>query len=185
MKDNFDTIFNMNRCINKNDYNWDINVKGSINEFVKDKKIRYIAACPADYKYTFTGSGLPFQNQLQAFENTPNIGIITLSYNNTFNINLMYPNSYQVGLGSVLLGPTLYLQYYDKNENEKIITIKLGNNIPYRNATYPNGRGRNKVGFYDTQFTLVPRTQEQILRSSKYPNQNQTYDNFWGLRPPK
>lgn len=187
MNDNFNTIFNMNKCIDKKNYKWNINVKGKINEFVKDKKIKYIAACPADHKFSFSGSGLPFQNQLQAFENTPNIGIISLSYNNNFDIPLMYPNSYQIGLGSVLQGPTLYLQYLDKNDKNKIITIDLGNIIPYRSLTYPDGtytKARKDATFYDTQFNLKPKTQEQILRSSKYPINNDMNTDFWGSRPP-
>jgi hypothetical protein len=77
---------------------YDIVIKGRIEDQVKDNKIFYIAAAPADHRATFTGSGLPFYNQIQAFEGTPNIGIVEIKQNNTFEIKLMTPNSYNVGL---------------------------------------------------------------------------------------
>ncbi len=184
---NFNTIFDMNDCKVKENYKWDMKVTGNINEFVKDKKIKYIAASPADHRSSYTGSGLPYQNQLQAFDNTPNIGIADLTYNNSFTIDLMYPNSYQIGLGSVLQGPTLYIQYHDVNQKEKILSICIGQPIPYRQLTYSDGqytRARKDVTFYDTQFNLKPRSQEDILRSSAYPCDNNMNVDFWGSRPP-
>lgn len=167
--------------INRND----LKIKGHIEDFVKDKKIYYIAAAPADYRSSFTGSGLPFYNQIQAFENTPNIGEIHLDEHNSFEIDLMTPNSYMVGLGSVTILPTLYIEYLNKNDISKVITIKVSNGIPYRSLTYPlQPRPRTGPEFYDSQFYLPVRSQEKILMNAGYPKRNIMSNNFWSLKPP-
>ncbi|HEY9701677.1 MAG TPA: hypothetical protein V6C58_04490, partial [Allocoleopsis sp.] len=68
--------FKSDNCIGKIKYigRTDIKLIGKLEDSVSDKRIFYIAASPADHKATYTGSGLPFANQIQAFENTPNIG---------------------------------------------------------------------------------------------------------------
>lgn len=163
----------------------DLKIKGHIEDFVKNKKIYYIAATPADFRANFSGSGLPFANQIQAFENTPNIGITEVDSDNTFEINLITPNSYMVGLGSVTIPPTLYIEYINKNNESKVITIKVSNGIPYRTLTYPlYPRPRIGAEFYDSQFYLPVRSQEQILRDASYPKVNIMPDNFFGTKPP-
>lgn len=159
---------------------FDLKVKGKINDHVKDNMIYYIAAAPADFRATYTGSGLPFYNQLQAFDNTPNKGKIKLDMMNNFEIDLMIPNSYYVALGSVLVKPMLYISYYNGNNELKTINIKLSNGIPYRFLTYPNEH--KNVQFYNTQLKI--RSQEEILRSAGYPKINIMPDNYWGEKPP-
>lgn len=180
---NFKTMFCNGQIkeLSKND----IIVKGTIEEQVKDNKIFYIAAAPADHRANYTGSGLPFYNQIQAFENTPNIGIINIGYNNTFEIKLLTPNSYMVGLGSVTIPPTLYIEFIDLNGKKKNISIKVSNGIPYRTLTYPlTPRPRENTTFYDSQFYLPVRSQEQILIDSGYPKINMMPLNHFGLKPP-
>jgi hypothetical protein len=156
--------------------NNDVTVSGIIKD-LKNKKIKYVAATPPDYRATFSGSGLPFQNQLQAFDNTPNVGEITLDHNNQFIIKLMMPNSYAVGLGSVIVPPTLFLIYDDKT-----ISIKLSEGIPYRHLTYPIQR--SGVEFYATQFNLFPIAQDKQLILSRYPQTNNQASDYFGYRPP-
>jgi hypothetical protein len=164
---------------------YDIKVKGHITEFVKDGSINYIAAAPADYRATFTGSGLPFANQLQAFENTPNTGSVQLGKDNYFEIYLLTPNSYMIGLGSIQVPPTLYLSYINENDETKIVSIKVSQGIPYRSMTYPTfPRARSGPKFYDSQFYLPIRTQEEILIDAAYPKINIMPSNHWGLKPP-
>ncbi len=163
----------------------DIKIVGKLEDSVSDKRIFYIAASPADHRSTYTGSGLPFANQVQAFESTPNIGVVELSSDNTFEIELMTPNSYIVGLGSVVVPPTLYLEYLDGERKVRRVQIKVSNGIPYRTMTYPMvPRPRSSVDFYDTQFYLPVRSQEQILLDSAYPRTNQMPDSHWGAKPP-
>jgi len=165
--------------------NYDIQVIGIINDSVKDNQLYYIAAAPADYKASYTGSGLPFYNQIQALSNTPNKGTVLLNNNNEFAINLLMPNSYMVGLGSVQIPPTLYISYEDNNNQKKEVSIELSESIPYRTLTYPlNPRPRQNATFYDSQFYLPVRSQEKILLSAGYPKTNETPDNWWGYKPP-
>jgi hypothetical protein len=155
----------------------DVTVTGTINDHVIDHKIRYIAAAPPDFKASFTASGLPFQGQEQAFDNTPNSGEIILNNMNEFKIDLMMPNSYGVGLGSVIVPPTLYIMYQNKT-----ITIKLSKGIPYRHITYPMQRAGPE--FYDTQFNLFPKSQWVQCVESSYPKINKQWDDYWGPKPP-
>lgn len=179
----FETLFCTGK-INKITNN-DITVIGEIKDYVKDGQIYYIAASPADHHASYAGSGLPFYNQIQAFDNTPNKGSIKLDSNNTFKIDLILPNSYMVGLGSVIIPPTMYIKYINKNNIKKIINIKLSEGIPFRHLTYPSGsKPRANVTFYDSQFNLPIRGQEQILIDSQYPKTNETPNNYWGLKPP-
>jgi hypothetical protein len=164
---------------------YDIQVRGRIEESVKDNTIWYTAASPADHRASYSGSGLPFANQLQAFDNTPNIGTYKLGPDNSFEIELMTPNSYMVGLGSVTVPPTLYIQYTTGNNEPKLITIKVSNGIPYRTLTYPmDPRAREGASFYDPQFYLPVRSQERILLEAGYPRVNMTPNNHWGTKPP-
>lgn len=162
--------------------NNDITVIGILNDHVKNRKIKYIAACPADYRSTWTGSGLPFKDQEQAFDNSPNIGEISLNFDNEFKIQLMLPNSYAVGLGSIIIPPTLYIMYVDEEDKHKKITIKLSHGIPYRHLTYP--MERKGPEFYATQFKLFPKSQWIQAIESSYPKVNQQYPDYYGARPP-
>ena len=165
--------------------NFDMKVKGRIDENVKNGIVHYIASSPADYRSTFTGSGLPFANQIQAFANTPNIGMVELKDDNSFEIDLLTPNSYMVGLGSVQVNPTLYLTYTTNNDKIKTVSIKLSNGIPYRSMTYPmNPRARDGPEFYDSQFYIPVRTQEEVLMEAAYPRVNIMPSNHWGSKPP-
>lgn len=180
---NFQTMYCKGhiREVGKND----IKVKGRIEESVKNNKINYIAASPADHRATYTGSGLPFANQLQAFDNTPNIGEKTLGHDNSFEIDLMTPNSYMVGLGSVTIPPTLFIRYVNGEGEAKVVSIKVSDGIPYRTLTYPMvPRARSDVTFYDSQFYLPVRSQERILLEAGYPRVNKMPANHWGTKPP-
>lgn len=171
------------------EYDKQLVVKGRINEYIKNDKLYYLAACPPDYRATFSGSGLPFASQVQAFQNTPNKGYVKLpGYGSEFEIKIMTPNAYYVGLGTVYVPPTLYLEYVNQYGVKRNISVKLSDGIPYRSLTHP-GPGQKTAPranpmFYSTQFELPVRSQEQILRDSAYPDKNQMDSNFWGLKPP-
>lgn len=171
------------------DYDKQLTIKGRINEYVKDDTVYYLAAAPPDYRATFSGSGLPFANQVQAFQHTPNKGTVKVpGHGSEFEIKLMTPNAYYVGLGTVYVPPTLYLEYVNINGVKRNVSIKLSEGIPYRSLTHP-GPGqktmpRANAMFYATQFHLPVRSQEQILRDGAYPTTNHMNADFWGLKPP-
>ena len=171
------------------EYDAQLVVRGRVNDYIKDGKLYYIAAAPPDYRATFSGSGLPFANQVQAFQHTPNKGYVTVNgYGSEFEINLMTPNAYYVGLGTVYVPPTLYLEFVSQNGVKRNVSVKLSDGIPYRSLTHP-GPGQNTAPrsgpmFYATQFYLPVRSQEQILRDSGYPQENKMNSDFWGLKPP-
>jgi hypothetical protein len=164
----------------------DIIVTGTVKERVPSKKIIYTAASPPDYRASYTGSGLPFANQKQAFDNTPNSGTVELTSGSRFEIHVMFPNSYYVGLGTVIVPPTLFLEYENAEGEKRNISIKISDGIPYRLLTYPMQftRARANATFYKDGWEMPVRTQEQVLRDSAYPPINKMPANFWGLKPP-
>ncbi len=164
---------------------YDLNVTGRIIDDVKDNTIHYMAGSGADRRATFNGSGLPFANQLQAFDNTPNVGDVKLDSMNHFSINIVTPNSYMVGLGSVKIPPTLYIEYTKPCGTKRNVAIKVAEPIAYRSLTYPlDPKARIDASFYDSQFKLIPKTQEQIFIDGSYPCNGIEDKTFWGLRPP-
>lgn len=170
-------------------YPYDIVIKGTIENALPNSEIRYVAASPADRRATYTGSGLPFHNEKQAFDNTPNSGKTRLS-GISFKIPLLFPNAYHVDLGNQLIPPTLYINYIDSNNQNQTagqtVAIKLGDPIPYRFLEYPSQpftQTRNGATFYHAHHNLPVRTQEQVLRDSQYPAKNIMAPDFWGLRP--
>ena len=179
------TSFQMQYCRGHLIYNSiknDITVFGTIDDNVRQNTIYYIAATPADHRATFTGSGLPFANQTQAFDNTPNKGKLTLESGNSFQIKLMTPGSYMVGLGSMTIPPTLYILYENNNGDSRTITIKLSDGIPFRGLTYPMQRSGPE--FHNTQFKLYPLDQWKQLVLSGYPQSNKIPEDYWGYKPP-
>ena len=159
-----------------------IKVIGKVNDNVKDKTLTFVACSPADRRTSFSGSGLPFPNADFGFENSPNVGSLKLDHNNSFILEMMIPNSYYMGLGTILIPPTIYFTYNNSIETKKV-AIKLCDPIPYRSLTYPGSR--TDPNFYSSFSTLPVRGQEEILKSNRYPSDTMKgYYQFWGTRPP-
>jgi len=170
-----------------NSGNGDLTITGTVNTKSQNPKVIFWAANPPGHITSYSGSGLPFHNKEQAFENSLNSGIvIALNKQYTFKIN--YPNSYYVGLGSSYVPPTLHMKIVEEgDEDGNIVTIDLGTGIPYRSLTYPpqpHSRARDSALFYDGVCDLPIINQEQILRNAGYPIKNEMPNNFWGLKPP-
>lgn len=160
---------------------YDLIISGVITDQIKDNTIYYIASAPPDRRASFSGSGLPFPNQIHAFDNTPNVGKVKLDFNNKFTINLKTPNSYMAGLGSVTIPPTVYISYTKPDNTNKTITIKVDEPIGYRTLTYPvDPRPRKDATFYNDQFMREVKTQEEMFYDSTYVKN--THPNFWGKR---
>lgn len=96
-------------------------VSGKITGTVNGGRIKYSAANPMDRRMSFSGSGLPFTSYQQAFDHTPNAGEKELTLSNVFEIHLLMPNSYYIGLGSVLIEPTLFIECYDNQEKKSTL----------------------------------------------------------------
>ena len=171
----------MNCNIQKID-NYNLKVTINVQEEVQNRKLYYIAAAPYDRRATYTGSGLPFPNAQVAFENTPNLGEAELDIQNRCVIELMTPNSYMENLGTITIPPTLFIKYKTLTGDVRDKTVKLVEGVPYRMLTYPEGR--TSADFYNTQFCLIPKGQEDILYDSRYPLENQMAQKFWGGKPP-
>lgn len=149
--------------------------------------MEFWAANPPTYGASFSGSGLPFPNEQIAFEGTPNKGRVSIS-GGSFDIQIVYPNSYYADLGKRYVAPQLQFHLVDSRTG-RIITddraIPLGNGIPFRSLSWPQQRNWMKgPEFYYRPNQPLQRTQEQILRDSAYPVVNQEPEDFWGLTPP-
>jgi len=159
-------------------------VSGKLNypNFNKKLYIKFNASSPPDYNANFSGSGLPFPNEEVAFENTPNRGVAEV-YNGDFSFVLQYPNSYYTNMGTVYIPPQVRMMLVDKDNNElsEILTLNLGEGIPFRTLSWPIQRNWNDGAmFYDNQ-KLPVRSQYQILLDSAYPSTNVMPKNFWGM----
>jgi len=62
--------------------NYDLIVPIKINDTIDDSKVDYIASFPHDRRMSFSGTGYPFVDYYQAFDNTPNMGSINVQRNN-------------------------------------------------------------------------------------------------------
>ena len=152
------------------------------------KKIKYWAADPSNYRYSYSGSGLPFNNQEQAYTNKINVGEVDV-VDSKFSFKIYPPNSYYTKLNTNLIKPMLHITTCNSNYE----SIKISNEIPYRYLNHPAHvdyfTNFNKIYkpsgelFYTNIDNLPYRNQEQILRDSAYPKKNVMPKNFWGLKP--
>lgn len=149
---------------------------------IDNNTIYYLASNPPNFITSFSGSALPYHNKEQAYDNTPNVGYITLNEHNEGIIYLRYPNSFYENLGNTLVKPHVKI-YFETDSKPNEILVKLSEGIPYRSLTYP--MNRTSSDFYGTLWNLPVRSQEEILRSSSFPNEDIHYVDFWGQRPPK
>ena len=162
-------------------------VRGYETDIADSSTIIYWAANPPTYNGSFTGSGIPFPNPEIAYEKTINKGSVKTTGGH-YEFKIRYPNAYYVDLGNKYVEPCVHIKICQPNANDKIKTIKLGNSIPFRSGTHPDGQrtsqNRNSSLFYGGRDNLPIRTQEQILRDTGYPDNNKMPDNFWGNAVP-
>tara|TARA_Y100001970_G_C14216765_1_gene850139 strand:+ start:1189 stop:1752 length:564 start_codon:yes stop_codon:yes gene_type:complete len=171
-------------CFGTVEYNnkGDLTVSGKVNtELTPNSKLLYWAPAPPTYMSNFSGSALPYANPLQAFENTPNKGVVNIT-NGIFSFQLYYPNAYYSDLGTTYNPPQIMFKICpnDSNLQDRIHILTLDDGIPYRMLTYPSNYN---VMFYDNIYNLPIRNQESILRDSSYPSNNKMPTNHWGLKP--
>lgn len=188
MCDNWrEQFFDNFECLGEVEYGniGDISISGrlkDVSELTQNGKLLYWASAPPNYLSSFTGSGLPFANPSQAFENTPNKGVVNIS-NGTFKFRMYYPNAYYTKLGTTYMPPQIMFKICPNGTqfNTKVHILKLDEGIPYRMLTFPKNYN---LMFYNGIDNLPLRGQETILRDSSYPSQNKMASNHWGLKPP-
>jgi hypothetical protein len=78
--------------------------------------VTYTASAPPDVRTSLAGSGLPFPNEMVAYENSPNSGRVPIQ-DGVFSFTVMYPNSYYHSNGAELIRPHVIFvinnEYYD------------------------------------------------------------------------
>ena len=172
-------------------HNGDVKLKVSVSPTPRDgTTVKYIAAAPAERRSSFTGSGLPFANERQAFSNTPNTGEVP-GGSHQLKITLQgAPNAYYAGLGTLLIPPHLRVEYVDESGILRRGAVSLANvvGIPFRTNTYQ--RMRTGPEFYSVPDMLA-RSQPMILRASAFPENAAVASavaanltDFWRGRPP-
>jgi len=165
----------------------DVVVQGEVKSNTPDPTIVFWAPNPPTWTQSYSGSGLPFHDSIQAYQKSPNVGAVK-AVNRKFEFRVKFPNAYYVGLGSLYVPPVVHFKICEEGSDaKKYHTIELGKGIPYRTLTYPSppsNRPRDSPLFYHCGKGLPVRTQEQVLRDSGYPEDNRMHDNFWGLKPP-
>ena len=166
-------------------YNLTVTMKGKLAFLGFNAVIKYWAANPPTYLNSYSGSGLPYNNEFIAFENTINKGQVRAS-GNVFNIHLHYPNSYYANLGKTFVRPEVLFKICDQNDVDMTPTYKvpLGHGIPFRTESFPIQRNWLNGPLFYFNKNLPVRNQEDILRDNSYPTRNYVPKNFWGLTPP-
>jgi len=156
-----------------------VTVQGRIRKFQGSKQtIRWIAPQKATRGIGFNGSGLPFANSAQAFDNTPHNGVIESS-DGSFTLQMAaLPNAYYTGLGSTYVPPVLMLETISNEGSFRTHLFLTPVAMPYRwIAGSPPGErvapredevgramyygGREHIGLFDNQ--------EAHLRAKGYP----------------
>lgn len=161
-------------------YGKDLVIQGKFSSPVDQNSVKFIAPNPPDFRSSFSGSALPYASKKQAYDETPNIGQVTVKNDNSFVIHLAYPNSYYEDFSNRITNPYVML-YYSYEGGDKVIKIDLDKIVP-NIRTLRHAPEHNEL-FYDNESNLPIRSQEKILRDSEFKNVNND-NNFWGLRPP-
>ena len=159
-----------------------VTITGMMTKYAGNKQnIRWMAPQKPHRGIGFNGSGLPYHDADQAFDNTPNKGVIE-SPDGSFSITLAtLPSAYYTGLGSVYVPPVLMLETELVGEVKTTYRTHLflsPNGIPYRwTAGAPPGpRAEPRVDeigramFYGGREDLgLFQNQETLLRFKGYP----------------
>jgi hypothetical protein len=164
-----------------------LHITGNITIFAGfQQEIEWISPKSIHRGMSFSGSGLPYHNAEQAYENTKNTGIIN-SPDGSFVINMpCLPSAYYTSLGSTYVPPVLLLETI-KNDTkntpnpEKFRThvFLTSEGVPYRwIAGSPPGQRvaptEEQIGraiFYNGREELgLFQNQEMLCRSKGYPS---------------
>ena len=92
-----------------NEGNGDLLVQGEVVSKTPNPMVIYWAPNPPTYTTSYSGSGLPYHDSIQAYNKTPNVGAVKC-INRKFEFRIKYPNSYYIGLGSFYVPPHLHFK---------------------------------------------------------------------------
>lgn len=136
-----------------------VEINGKVDRDIKHglpKVVHYIAPAPADHITSFSGSGLPFANIHQAFENTPNKGSTKVEPNGRFKFYIRSPNSYYKDF-NIVQTPHVTIRF--DNDTEELNIDLVQETIPHRVHRSINDKKPNTI-----------KTQEQLFRDTGYHN---------------
>lgn len=182
--------------------NGSILVTGNIDRFAgSPQQIQWLAPKGIHRGMSFAGSGLPYHNADQAFENTQNKGLIN-SPDGSFVIEMStFPSAYYTGLGSTYVPPVLMLETVKAGSSDKFRThvFLCPEGVPYRwiAGSPPGPRAapvEGQVGrsmFYNGREELpLFQNQEALCRHKGYPSDQTAYTlpdridmNPWSVTP--
>lgn len=165
------------------DVNDKVHVSGQITKYgANEMSIRWMAAKGAHRNTSFSGSGLPYHSPEQAFDNSPNKGLIN-SPDGSFELELVsLPSAYYTGLGSVYVPPAILFEVTTRNGSTLRTHLFLSpEGVPFRwvAGAVPGPRAapsENEIGramFYSGREDLgLFQNQEAILRYKGYPSKD-------------
>ena len=134
-----------------------VEINGKVDRDIKHglpKVVHYIAPAPADHITSFSGSGLPFANIHQAFENTPNKGSTQVEPNGKFKFYIRSPNSYYKNFNTI---QTPHVTIRFDNDIEELNIDLVQETIPHRVHQSINNKKPNTI-----------KTQEELFRDTGY-----------------
>ena len=114
-------------------------VKRKFNH-IGSRVMQYWAANPIYRNYSYAGSGLPYPNPAEAYENTPNQGDVLLDRDGQFEIKLDHPSGYYLRQGKILLKPHVHLQVQG---DDTVYTVVISDDFPNRLKNLPDRPNRS------------------------------------------
>jgi len=111
-------------------------VRGTLSSLAGPQTLRYWAAAPTERRQSLVGSGLPFANEEQAMDSSPNQGSFQIN-NGRFDFAVRSPNAYYTCQGNTLVYPhvNLFLEPLRRQ-----YTLELGTPVPNRSLLSLPGR---------------------------------------------
>ena len=142
-------------------------VKAVVTGFVQpppdDGVVKWVAAAPPDRRQSFSGSGLPFGSEDQAFYNTPNAGEMRVGLDGHYRIEMNgAPNSYHDGPTAHPVPPQVHLHWANAGPDHTD-TVSIPHATETARSLFPSCfQNRPASQFEDIM------TQEQYLRAERY-----------------
>jgi hypothetical protein len=139
-----------------------------------DTWVTYRAPAPADRRYSFSGSHLPFPSERAAYSEHINQGVVHVQRGAPVTIELIEPNAYYADANGTLVKPHLTLVY-----GSHVVHIPINQALPYRSLTlHPDQLEKGPLFFQGCNE--LASSQERLLLSRAFPAKNKELDCYWG-----
>lgn len=144
-------------------------VTGTARPLPDDMQVRWMAAAPPDRRTSFSGSGLPFASQDQAFH-APQAGVQAVDPSGQYTIVLEAPNSFHVGASDHPVPPQVVVEWTSRGKSHS-------RTLSVAAATEP-GRSLRRPCFDQESAFADVMGQEAYLISGQYaqPDGNSLLD---------